>query len=121
MNIQTHYNKNKRVGEEFKTDSKTEPTGWMPVKLQVESLIKAGMNLRNYRMETYDFRSAEEIDDGFFNPVNVPNYDMVDASNDLDELIDGVKKRRRERDVQKKHEEKKEVLRDDEGKEVSEE
>lgn len=61
-----------------------ESAGYRTVKQQVEALIHAGIQLRQYR-EQFDM-TEETFDEDFDDPTRRSNFDLVDASDILYDL-----------------------------------
>lgn len=74
------YDRPKSVGESGFTPSKTERQGYVPPKIQIESMIRAGKRLNDLRKERYDGLISEEFDDIPLDPTRRKDFDMAEAS-----------------------------------------
>lgn len=83
------------IGEEIAGKRITESAGYIPPKTRIEEMIMAGKNLIDYRREKYDFPPDVEVDpkvvDEFFDPTRSPGFDVVDAQNMSQDVINRLK------------------------------
>jgi len=102
----TFYTKYKRPEKHFKIyePTETEQAGYISAKIQIENLIRAGINLINFRKDQYDFTNPDEIDFNVQIPVREPNFDLADAS----AIEKDLKAKQKEIDKKNKIREKKE-------------
>lgn len=71
-------------GDEQDPTSKTEQTGYVPPKLQIEMLTMAGKNLKKYRQELFDLEWQGDLDPEDIDVIRVRDrgYDIADAFQD---------------------------------------
>ena len=83
------------IGEEIAGKRITESAGYIPPKTRIEEMIMAGKNLVDYRREKYDFPPDVEVDpkvvDEFFDPTRSPGFDVVDAQNMSQDVVNRLK------------------------------
>jgi len=79
-NFSSIYDRRKSVGETGFTPSKTERQGYVPPKVQIESMIRAGKRLNDLRKERYDGVISEEFDDIPLDPTRRRDFDLAEAS-----------------------------------------
>lgn len=79
--IYDNYNRPKVNAEPGGGEKITESAGYIPIKVQVESMLIAGQRLGEYRAEKYDFQSGEEVpDDVEPDPTRSGSFDLADAT-----------------------------------------
>lgn len=79
--LQTRYNLSERKPEILAKGNKVERSGYIPAKKRIENLIQAGVRLKSFRQEQYDFEH-NNIDENAFDPTRRKGYDLADAFQD---------------------------------------
>lgn len=96
-----------REGEEFDPVSKTEQSGYIPPKIQIEQMMYSGQKLSGFRKEMFDLSNGE--DDGEIDPTRSKSLDLAEASQMGMEIARKLKARQKRIEERKKMlEEKKE-------------
>lgn len=89
MDFNKHYGIKKTFeGEVGFEVSVTEQTGWLPVSRQVERLLRAGERLQTWRQNAYEFEDGVEIPTDYVDPTRSPGFDMADASELSQRLVE---------------------------------
>jgi len=74
-------NRDPGKGRGYFSPSKTETQGYIPPRIQIESMLRAGRQLNEYRKQmfqgVYDGSDDFDID---LDPTRSPNFDMADAT-----------------------------------------
>lgn len=52
----------------------------VPLKIQINAMIDAGLRLQEYRAGMFDIEKGMEEDFTMYDPTRDPNFDMADAS-----------------------------------------
>jgi len=79
--IQTRYNLSKRKPEIHAKRNKVERSGYVSAQKRIENLIQAGVRLKSYRQEQYDF-DHNNIDEDAYDRTRRKGYDMGEAFQD---------------------------------------
>ena len=79
MNFQTAYNWKKDPPESNLDDSLVETAGYIPSKKRIENLMLAGLMLKEFRMEQFDFHE-NQVDETYFDRTRSKNFDLADIS-----------------------------------------
>jgi len=79
MEFQTKYNRMQQKAEKNSGEKITETAGYIPSKVRIENLMLAGLRLKEYRMEQFDFQE-HQVDDSYFDPTRSKNFDLADIS-----------------------------------------
>lgn len=79
--LQTRYSLTKRIPELLKSGNKVERSGYVSAQRRIENLIQAGVRLKAYRQEQYDFEHGK-IEETAFDPTRRKGYDMAEAFQD---------------------------------------
>lgn len=79
--IQTRYNLSKRAPEVHRKGNKVERSGYVSAQKRIENLIMAGVRLKAYRQEQYDFEH-NKIEENAYDPTRRKGYDMAEAFQD---------------------------------------
>jgi len=95
-------------GDRIPSETPVVQYGYVPVKDQIERMIRAGKELDAYRKEYYDFGDDREIPSNFDDPTKAPGFDPVDAYQYMRVLARKVKAR--EKQIQQQQEEAKRVV-----------
>ena len=82
MKFATQYSKFEYAGEDNNQEKKVETLGYVPLGQRIESLIRSGERLHQYRKEQFDFQNGEEVDENMDVRTREPNYDIADAYQD---------------------------------------
>jgi len=84
--FKTKYNAKPSPPEKHGGQSVTERAGYIPAKARIELLMQAGIRLREWRSEQFDFASEDEVDEDFIDPTRRPGFDLADATQVMQEL-----------------------------------
>lgn len=79
--LQTRYSLSERKPEVHKKGNRVERTGYISAQKRIENLLQAGVNLRNYRQNQYDF-DHNKIDFDAYDKTRKKGYDMAEAFQD---------------------------------------
>ncbi|MBA7535564.1 hypothetical protein ES705_27822 [subsurface metagenome] len=87
MVFYTHYSRPEKAPFMERNDGPkiTDPSH-VPATAQIESMILAGVRLKEYRRELYHFEKPDEVPEDFEDNTLRSDYDLVDASMDLEVL-----------------------------------
>lgn len=83
-------------GDKIPSETLTVQYGYVPLKDQIERMIRAGKELDAFRKEYYDFGDEREIPAGFDDPTRKPGFDPVDAYQYMRQLARKVKAREKQ-------------------------
>lgn len=89
MKFNTPYDREKTPEAPNSGEVITEQTGYISAQQQIEELILAGERLNQLRTG-YEFEDGEDIPDDYYNPLNHPGVDLVEAENYLDNARQGL-------------------------------
>lgn len=92
MEFATHYNRKKSPLEDCSKPCMVETAGYIPAQTRIENLIAAGLRLKEFRAEQFDFDS-QNINEDIEIPYRSKNYDFVDANRDLYGIRQRIKDR----------------------------
>jgi len=80
----TQGNAEPKKGQFFKMPSKTDQTGVLPSRLQIQRLIDAGQRLDDYRKFVYDFKEIDKIPmsdvEMWMDPTRDKDFDLADVT-----------------------------------------
>lgn len=81
VSIYDNYNRPKVNQEPGGGEKITESAGYIPIKVQVETMLIAGQRLGEYRAEKYDYAGGEEVpDDVVPDPTRSGSFDLADGT-----------------------------------------
>lgn len=60
--------------------SKVDHAAFVPMARQVEELMRAGVNLKMHRVESYDWPDEKSVDEYWEDLARRPGFDVADAS-----------------------------------------
>lgn len=70
---------------------------FIPLEIQVKNAIKAGEELHMFRLAQYHAMHPDDIPDGYYDPLTIPNYDPTDAQQDLYKIAGRMMSARKEK------------------------
>lgn len=78
--FQSISNRQKSIPQAFNQISKTQKIGYISAQQRIESIMRAGYQLKEYRQEQYDFKSLDTIDESLNDPTRSKGFDLADAT-----------------------------------------
>lgn len=79
MEFQTKHNRKRQPREENHGEILVETAGYLPAKKRIENLMFAGLQLKEFRMEQFDFYD-NQVDEDYFDRTRSKNFDIADLS-----------------------------------------
>jgi len=95
MKFNTHYDRIRQAPEKNSGEKLVETAGYIPAKKRIENLMLAGLHLKEYRMEQFDFHE-NQVDETYFDRTRSKNFDLSDVSSMRRELEERSKEKIRE-------------------------
>lgn len=89
-NFNTPYNRIKTPPEENSGEYLVQSTGYVPMKLRIESMIQAGRNLLEQRNLFYHFTNEDNARDASIDPTLDKGLDPVEAQEILEQSINSI-------------------------------
>lgn len=86
MKLYTKYDRPEKIYEKNNGENLVETIGYMTNKQKIEQFMLAGVRLKEWRQEQFDFKYGDDIHFDLNDPTRLHNFDLADASSIMQDL-----------------------------------